>query len=108
VKSRRGRKALPLKSKLTTMKNLKAKIELAADKAYAKCYNMRGNAKRIDIFYEELEKSGITKNKVISVYDEKPAKGKSFSVIEMVDRYRVNVRCGYGKHNYAPCVEIKK
>lgn len=29
-------------------------------------------------------------------------------VVEMSDRYRVFIRCGYGKYNYAPCFEVLK
>lgn len=36
----------------------------------------------------------------------RPSKGASFSRKAMKDGYRVNVRCGYGRQNYAPCVFI--
>lgn len=59
---------------------------------------------RIEIFKTELAKFGLVCEEIGTV----PNKGASFSVVEMKNSYRVNVRCGYGKHNYAPCVEIKK
>lgn len=39
---------------------------------------------------------------------EKPCAGAAYSIITLRDRYRVNFRCGYGRHNYAPCVEITR
>ena len=38
---------------------------------------------------------------------EKPH-GKACAVVEMSDRWRVFIRCGYGKYNYAPCFEVLK
>ena len=59
---------------------------------------------RLDAFELELSKFNI----VCSSVETKPSKGASFSIIEMKDVYRVQIRCGYGKYNYAPCVEISK
>lgn len=39
---------------------------------------------------------------------EVPACGANGSVKEMAETYRIQYRCGYGKWNYAPCLEIKK
>lgn len=40
--------------------------------------------------------------------EEKPAAGANGTVREMSGYYRINYRCGYGKHNYAPVVHIQK
>ena len=59
--------------------------------------------RRIDLFKALCEKEGIK-------YDYAGTKphGKSCTVVEMSDRYRVFIRCGYGKYNYAPCFEVLK
>jgi len=52
-----------------------------------------------------LINAGIDENKIIDV-GEVPAKGANLSVIFMADRVRINYRCGYSRHNYAPCLEV--
>ena len=59
--------------------------------------------KRAELFRTLCEKDGIKSNYV----GEKPH-GKACMVVEMSDRYRVFIRCGYGKYNYAPCFEVLK
>lgn len=59
---------------------------------------------RTEIFIKELATLGLT----AEFSGERPATGRAFGVIEQANRYRVNVRCGYGKYNYAPCVHILK
>lgn len=85
---------------MTTLRN---KIDTAAAKANLVCTKKK-NIDRVQIFKDALAEQGV---QGVSVGD-KPAKGLSFFVREMKDCYRVNVRCGYGRHNYAPCVEISK
>ena len=79
------------------------KIRIAAGKASQLCHGKK-NINRVKIFRDLLTEQGIESEYV----GEKPAKGMSFFTMQLKDRYRVNVRCGYGRHNYAPCVEIKK
>ena len=59
--------------------------------------------KRTELFKALCEKEGIKYNYA----GEKPH-GKACTVVEMSDRYRVFIRCGYGKYNYAPCFEVLK
>lgn len=59
---------------------------------------------RFVILCEELKRNGFD---AIDA-GQKPCKGASFSVIELKNRFRINYRCGYGKCNYAPCVEVSK
>jgi len=40
------------------------------------------------------------------VEDEKPHTGRVGAIIEMKDCFRINYRCGYGKWNYAPVIEL--
>lgn len=37
---------------------------------------------------------------------EKPMFGANGSIKEMKDRVRIQYKSGYGKYNYAPCLEI--
>lgn len=78
------------------------KIYLAVSEASAICQNKK-NVDRVKVFISALNKQGV---EGVFVGD-KPAKGISFFVSKMKNSVRVNVRCGYGKFNYAPCVEIK-
>lgn len=59
--------------------------------------------KRTELFKALCEKEGIKYNYA----GEKPH-GKACTVVEMSDRYRIFIRCGYGKYNYAPCFEVLK
>ncbi len=79
------------------------KIYAAVAKASSICQGKK-NIDRVKIFKDALSEQGV---QGVSVGD-KPAKGMSFFVKEMKECYRVNVRCGYGRYNYAPCVEISK
>ena len=62
---------------------------------------------RRDYLFTLLEVE-ISRRKIIVCDDEMPCAGAAFTVKELSDRYRVNYRCGYGRHNYAPCIEILK
>jgi hypothetical protein len=89
------------------MKTLKETIEQAAKTA-------KRNTKVNDTLEERwdylttLLDIEIPRAKIITCAKEKPCAGAAFSVIELSDRFRVNYRCGYSRHNYAPCVEILK
>ena len=48
------------------------------------------------------------RTQIIFCDKDKPAAGRSFAVIELSDRFRINYRCGYSRYNYAPCIEILK
>ena len=50
----------------------------------------------------------ISRSKIIVCEKEKPCAGAAFSITELSDRFRINYRCGYSRHNYAPCVEVLK
>jgi hypothetical protein len=87
------------------METLANKITKAAQIAKSLTFGQKlSEESRIEILKTELVKFGLT----CEFIGNAPNKGASFSVVEMKTAYRVNVRCGYGKHNYAPCVEIKK
>ena len=79
------------------------------------------------VFYLAASKTGIIKQDSLQIREQKlrkalishkineskiidagevPAKGANLSVIFMADRVRINYRCGYSRHNYAPCLEI--
>lgn len=84
---------------------MKDAIIAATAKAYARIKLNTPVEVRTAILLDELEKQGIT---AVELVGEKPAAGRCWAVLEMKDVYRVNVRCGYGKFNYAPCVHILK
>ena len=88
------------------MKTLET-IRTAAAKAANRVTLRTSLVERESILIDELVKEGIKPEKIFSV-GEKPAKGASFSTVEMKDRFRVNYRCGYSRCNYAPCIEILK
>lgn len=46
--------------------------------------------------------------KIAFVYAGDKPHGRACEVVDMRDKYRVFVRCGYGKYNYAPCYEVAK
>ena len=50
----------------------------------------------------------FSRTKIIICDKDLPAAGRSFAVIELSDRFRINYRCGYSRHNYAPCIEVMK
>ena len=60
---------------------------------------------REEMLRAALEAEGFN---VSNYSEEKPHTGAAFRVVEMKDHYRINFRCGYGKHNYAPVLFIQK
>ncbi len=60
---------------------------------------------RESLLRDTLEADGFS---VSNYFDLKPHTGAAFNVVPMSDHYRVNFRCGYGKHNYAPVLFIQK
>lgn len=87
---------------------MKASFELiqkATVSASLKINNKTSLEIREMILVEELEKVGITN---FTSVGEVFAKGANFSIMEMKGKFRVNFRCGYGRNNYAPCIEISK
>lgn len=83
------------------MNELLNKIAAELGKVGGSTKEMTG--KRAELFRTLCEKDGIKYNYA----GEKPH-GKACMVVEMSDRYRVFIRCGYGKYNYAPCFEVLK
>ena len=71
--------------------------------------------KKLEKIAAELSKIGGSTKTIASrraeLFDEfvgdRP-NGHSCKVVEMRGCYRVFIRCGYGKYNYAPCYEISK
>lgn len=59
---------------------------------------------REQVLVEALRKEGYK----VKVVGDKHHKGQAFFAIEMKNVVRVNYRCGHGKYNYAPCVEVIK
>jgi hypothetical protein len=84
------------------------KIYNATRIAYLSTRKNTSLEKRCELLLNSLLSEGINADNIILCQDDKPARGAAFSVIEMADRYRVNYRCGYSRHNYAPCIEILK
>ena len=89
------------------MRDLKTTVQEIAKQIRLKTLNVRGHEKREAAVNSILTALGVEPNKVIW-HDAKPCKGANGSIIELSDRYRIQYRCGYGKHNYAPCIEIVK
>ena len=59
--------------------------------------------KRQEMFETFLTNLGLN----FEFVGEVPAKGAAYCTIEMQEVVRVNIRCGYSRHNYAPCYELK-
>jgi len=78
------------------------KIEKAIEKTKLEINKATSIDDRYEVFAAYLSMQNLRFERV----GEKPAKGASFSIIKLKRKYRVNIRCGYGKHNYAPCVEV--
>ena len=87
------------------MENIKNLIEIAIKQTKPACNKGVKPDLRICFFSLSLTDMGLKHN---LCEDQKPCKGAAWSIIELKDVYRVQVRCGYGKWNYAPCVEIPK
>ena len=62
-------------------------------------------SERESILIAALKSLGI---KNVQSVGEVPSKGANLSIISLKNAFRVNFRCGYGRNNYAPCVEISK
>ena len=60
---------------------------------------------RCETLIESLVACGINESDIIYA-GEKPCVGRCLGVKVMKDRVRINYRCGYGRYNYAPCIEI--
>jgi len=78
------------------------KIQIAISKSKLEI----SKASTLEERYESLANHLCMQNLRFDLVGEKPAKGANLSVITMKGKYRVNYRCGYGRNNYAPCVEI--
>ena len=59
---------------------------------------------RIQAFSDLLDASKLE----YEYLGEVPHKGANFSIIERNKYYKVNVRCGYSRNNYAPVFKIYK
>lgn len=57
---------------------------------------------RYEILAEEIGNQGLEYRDEGEV----PAGGAAFGLHRMVGGIRINFRCGYGKHNYAPCLFV--
>lgn len=55
-----------------------------------------------------LDEEEFSDGRIILPEGERRCKGAVYSITELKDRYRINYRCGYTRHNYAPCIEILK
>lgn len=81
---------------------MKTVYEIANEIKARKIKNLPG---RRDALVQELENNGYT---VLGVYDSLRNTGRAFGVTSLKNRYRISFRCGYGRYNYAPCVEVAK
>lgn len=70
-----------------------------------KARRIKSLPERRDALVQELEKNGHV---VLGVYDHLRNTGRAFGVTVLKDKYRISFRCGYGRYNYAPCVEVEK
>ena len=85
-------------SNITTQQILSIISPVSVELRGSKC----GQETRVSKTIEALEKANI-----YAFYEgECPSSGMSFLPKKMKNGIRVNVRCGYGRHNYAPCVFI--
>jgi len=57
---------------------------------------------RYEVFASHLSMQGLR----FEGAGEKPVGGACFTVKSMKGKYRINYRCGYGKYNYAPCIDV--
>lgn len=80
------------------------KIRIAIQKATKETKKTSTLDERYDILAGYLSMQGLRFEDV----GEKPAKGANLSIVTMKGKFRVNYRCGYSRHNYAPCIEILK
>ena len=80
-------------------------IQQATVIAKSKIYLRTSISERESILVDALKSLGIEN---IQSVGEVPAKGANLSIISLKNTFRVNFRCGYGRNNYAPCVEISK
>lgn len=80
------------------------KIKKAASKAKSQVRINTNLTDREEILVKELKKIGEN----VKYVGDYPHTGRSFFVKEMKDAYRINIRCGYGRWNYAPCMEVAK
>lgn len=84
------------------------KIEKQVEKIAAEIrkatLNIRSEEKRFEAVSRVMAKYDVSYNYVGE--KQMGAAGAVGSIQKMKGRYRINYRCGYGKHNYAPCVEI--
>lgn len=62
-------------------------------------------AKREEILFDALVNAGISEDKIWCV-GEKPSTGRCLGLTFLKDRVRIGYRCGYGRYNYAPCIEV--
>lgn len=85
-------------SNITNEQVLSAIASVSIELRGSKC----GQETRVSKTIEALGNVGI-----YAFYEgECPSSGMSFLPKKMKNGIRVNVRCGYGRHNYAPCVFI--
>ena len=83
---------------MTTEKIYEAVRKVSFDKNDSLSY-------RYETLIESLIASGINISNIINA-GEKPCVGRCLGVKQMKDRVRINYRCGYGRYNYAPCIEV--
>jgi hypothetical protein len=88
------------------------KLELV-EKMADKIRNRTMNMKSIDDREAEVNEVIVTMCHLIASEDisfvgEVPASGANGAITEMATKFRVQYRCGYGRNNYAPCIEILK
>lgn len=80
-------------------------IEKLANEIRNATINMKNISQREDAVKEILNKFEYSHFRSDFV-GEVPAKGANGSFTEMKNRVRIQYRCGYGKWNYAPCIEV--
>ena len=89
------------------MKDLRSLLTAAASKTKNSVRINTSMEDRKDLLIKNI-KALDSSATVLDPTNEKPARGGAFYVIEMSDRFRINYRCGYGRHNYAPVIEVLK
>ena len=61
---------------------------------------------RFKVLKNKLIENGIDEKDIIDA-GERNCTGRCLGIVHLKNKIRVNYRCGYGRYNYAPCIEIK-
>ena len=60
---------------------------------------------RFELLKNTLIENGINEKDIIDA-GEKKCVGRCLGLVFLKEKIRINYRCGYGRYNYAPCIEV--